>query len=117
MSTPTSADIYKAACECWAKLDKSGMAYEFTPQSICIASFKDGAEFASAELATARADLTTLRARLAEARTKRDKLVAAKARHRDRDCEMVRNGTTCGACHFYSGAIEALNELLNEVQP
>ena len=38
---------------------------------------------------------------------------AAKEKHRSGYCEM-KEGRTCGACHFYSGAIEALSELIRE---
>lgn len=55
-----------------------------------------------------------LKAVLQNAREKRDRLVAAKKRHREKDCEYALGGHTCGACHFYSGAIEALNEVLGE---
>ncbi len=44
----------------------------------------------------------------------RAKMQAAKRKHRlNPSCE-TEKGRTCGACHFYSGAIAALSELLGE---
>ena len=44
----------------------------------------------------------------------RSKTQEAKKKHRDSSACDMKHGRTCGACHFYSGAIDALSELVGE---
>lgn len=54
----SEAELYQAACAYWTALEKTGMAYDFSPQSVAIVAFKEGAKFAQSsgerELAEAR---------------------------------------------------------------
>lgn len=112
MSTPTSAEIYKAACDCWAKLDKSGMAYEFSPQSICIASFKDGAEFAITDL---RAENERLRETekdyCASVKCRDDDILALRARLAE--LEACKHSVTV-ACTTFPNVAEYVAQLERE---
>lgn len=47
--------------------------------------------------------------------TNRAKMQEAKRKHKDGPSCDMKNGQTCGACHFYSGAIAALSELIGEM--
>lgn len=47
--------------------------------------------------------------------TNRLNMQEAKRKHKaGTSCDM-KNGQTCGACHFYSGAIAALSQLVGEM--